>query len=362
MKRSLSALTLLVSISLFFSQIPSEAATKVGGTCLKEGSKSNSSREALVCAKSGKKLVWAKATNSGNSNSKQEKKKDSFVAWATTFDSSALVKQALASTDSYFGKVTPNNSYELNIDPAFTQLDKAWILRSLDYSHGSFSKLITERIKVFLGTTHEWGRDNLRNQNLWVGDPLSPFPCSDGSRDVGCAEKNIILIAYSDVYSRGSAYSWDMGRRSVPAHEMFHAIQYFLCPESIVDLYREKKLIPLWLMEGSANFYGFYVNEKLQFGTYLSGRQDQIENYQEYKKVVPLESYSNFSDLNPYGIGQAATEYLIASIGFENFLNIFRFTNSENSFTAGFKKATGIGLDEFYSKFELARPSLKIGR
>jgi hypothetical protein len=52
---------------------------------------------------------------------------------------------------------------------------------------------------------------------------------------------------------------------------------------------------------------------------------------------------------------------LIASIGFEKFLNIWRFTKSESSFVEGFKKAVGITIDDFYSKFEEARGSMKIG-
>jgi hypothetical protein len=43
-------------------------------------------------------------------------------------------------------------------------------------------------------------------------------------------------------------------------------------------------------------------------------------------------------------------------------LNIFKFTGTEGTFSAGFKKATGIELSEFYSKFESARSSMQIGQ
>ena len=113
-------------------------------------------------------------------------------------------------------------------------------------------------------------------------------------------------------------------------------------------------------MEGSANFFGFYVADKLHFGTYQSGRQQQVTDNQSYKTIIPLSQYDDFNN-DPYGIGQAATEYLIASIGFENFLNIWTYTKSEGSFIQGFKKATGIELSDFYSKFDAARGSMKIG-
>ena len=52
---------------------------------------------------------------------------------------------------------------------------------------------------------------------------------------------------------------------------------------------------------------------------------------------------------------------LVASIGFENFLNIWKFTKAEGGFNLGFRKAAGIEISDFYSKFESARASMKIG-
>ena len=120
------------------------------------------------------------------------------------------------------------------------------------------------------------------------------------------------------------------------------------------------KYIPRWLMEGSANYFGYFISDTLGFEKYEVARLGQITNNPAYKIVLPLSQYSKF-DGDPYGIGQAATEYLIASIGFKNFLNIWKFTKSEQDFEKGFKKATGIDITDFYSKFEAARPNLKIG-
>ena len=101
--------------------------------------------------------------------------------------------------------------------------------------------------------------------------------------------------------------------------------------------------------------------EKLGFDTYEKARDGQVRSNPEYRIIKPLSSYDNFES-NPYGIGQAATEYIIASVGFESLLNMFKFTGTEGTFSAGFKKATGIELSEFYSKFESARSSMQIGQ
>lgn len=366
--------TLALTISLFLFGLPLSphalASVKPGTKCPAQGQTKNWQNKKYTCIKSGKKLVWNKGvtfakqavTPASENESSVIPENAKFSPWAIKFETNVMTKTALSKTDTYFGKVSPSNLYEITIDPALSETDKTWILKSLDYTNGSFSNLKREKIKVVLGTTHDWGKTVLRQQNIWVGDPLSPLPCSDGSRDAYCAEKNIVLLIYSDIYAPNSSYRWDTGRKSTPAHEVFHTIQDSLSAQANPNFVSGKDLvIPRWLMEGSANYYGYYVNEKLGFSTYQAGRNSQIENFSEYKRVIPLSDYSSFNELNPYGIGQAATEYIVASVGFENLLNIFKYTGSDNSFESGFKKATGITITEFYSKFDEARSSMKIG-
>ena len=52
----------------------------------------------------------------------------------------------------------------------------------------------------------------------------------------------------------------------------------------------------------------------------------------------------------------------MASVGADVILKIFEFTGTEKSFEAGFKKAAGISLADFYAKLEIARKNMKIGR
>jgi len=166
------------------------------------------------------------------------------------------------------------------------------------------------------------------------------------------------LLIYSDIYSGKTKARWDVGRRGTPAHEVFHTVQFALAGPNVGG--SEPTHIPRWLMEGSANYFGYYINEKLGFDIYLSGRNQEVTNNTAYRSLYSLSYYDNFES-NPYGIGQAATEYLVASAGFEKFLNIWKFTKSEQNFEEGFKKAIGIDISDFYSKFDVARSSMKIG-
>jgi hypothetical protein len=341
-----SALTLLAMLSL----VPASAAVKAGTKCTKVGIKSIVGNKTFTCIKSGKKLVW----NKGIATPLVKP----FVAWSTKFDIKSQIKAAIDSTDAYVGVVRPDNSYEIAIQNSVRESDRKWITQMLDYTNGFFSKIEREKLKIFLGNTHDWSRETVRNAGVWFGDPSQSYPCSNGTQDAGCAGyKNLVLWIFMN-----PAQTWDVGRRSIPAHEVFHTIQYSLLGYDIQRVGPDNpQRVPRWFMEGSANYFGYYIVEKLGFDSYENGRNSQVRYNSEYRNLNPLSSYDNFES-NPYGIGQAATEYIIASVGFESFLNIFKFTGTEGTFSAGFKKATGIELSEFYSKFESARSSMQIGQ
>lgn len=348
----------VITYSFSLSLIPANAAVKAGSACKTAGVTSIASGKTFTCIKSGNKLVWNKGIKVVASKTTKPVQKLNFIPWSDKFETTLMTETALNNTDAFFGKVTPSNSFEITIDPAINSSDRVWITRALEYTNGAFLKIDKEKIRVFVGASHDWSLKTLRNANIWIGNPSSPFPCSQGFSDAYCADRNLVLLIFSDLYTPNTRYSWDVGRRSTPAHEIFHTVQFALAGPNVDK--SDPSHIPRWLMEGSANFYGYYVVEKLGFDKYQSGRDQQITYNTSYSTYTALSDYDNFS-LDPYGIGQAASEYLIASIGFEKFLNIWKFTKTESSFIMGFKKATGITIEEFYAKFESARSSMRIG-
>jgi hypothetical protein len=305
----------------------------------------------ICIKKTTNKNVWKKKLNSNTS------KFQPFVAWSTKFKINSLVKTALDSTNSYAGVVRPNNSYEFAIENSVRESDRKWITQMLDYTNGFFSKIEREKPKIFLGNSHQWSRDTMRNAGVWIGDPNQPYPCSNGTQDAYCAGyKNIVLLIFMN-----PSQNWDIGTLSTPAHEIFHTVQFSLLGYNLERFGPgHPQRVPRWLMEGSANYFGYYMAQRISLGTYENGRNSQIRFNSEYRNIKPLSTYDNFES-NPYGIGQAATEYIIASVGFESLLNIFKFSGTEGSFSAGFKKATGIELSEFYIKFEKSKHLMVIG-
>ena len=371
-------------LPVFLMLPPASAAVKAGSACTKQGVKQISGGKSFTCVKQGKKLVWNKGvavkkpaapvvalptpsptpsitpspTSSTTPQPEPSATKISFTPWATSFAAEDMVAAALAKTSESLGNVKPSSAYTLTVDPLITASDREWITKMLDYTNGAFSDVLQGRVKIFLGTNHEWSASTLRSAGTWVGDPQGPYPCSNGVNDAYCAGPDIALMIYSDIYRPNSNYRWDAGRRSTPAHELFHNVQFSLGAKNVGP--EDPTHIPRWLMEGSANYFGFYIVDKLALDTYQTGRKQQVNRNSAYRTVVPLIQYDNFNS-DPYGIGQAASEYLIASVGFENFLNIWKFTKTEGSFNRGFAKAVGIEISEFYNRFEAARGSMKIG-
>jgi hypothetical protein len=350
-KRLIGVLSIL-SLSLSLLLIPANAAVKAGATCKTKGQVKIVSDLKYTCIKSGKKLTWNKGVLIQKPKIKQ------FVSWSTEFEINSLIKTAIDSTDSYAGVVRPDDSYEIAIQNSVRESDRKWITGMFDYANGFFSRIEREKLKIFLGNSHEWSKEAVKNAGVWIGDPNQPYPCSDGTADTYCAEyKNLVLLVFLNPLQ-----IMDGGRRSTPAHELFHTVQYSLLGYNVQRIGPgQPQGVPRWFMEGSANYFGSYIVEKLGFDSYKNGRDNQVRSNSEYRNIKPLSSYDNF-ETNPYGIGQAATEYIIASVGFESLLNIFKFTGTEGTFSAGFKKATGIELSEFYSKFESARTSMQIGQ
>jgi hypothetical protein len=287
----------------------------------------------------------------------QESKPIDFVPWSTNSDGLTIIESALKNTDNYFSNVIPNSSYEINVDKSFPSSEITWIEEMLNFTKGSFPMLKNNTIKVFVSGSGEWAKRTLENERLWVGNPNSKYPCDSFATSEGsCANDNIILLSFYNVKEN---QDWYVQRRSIPAHELFHIVQdnlsmtFNLGPD-------HPKAIPTWLIEGSANYYGFFVVNRMGFNDYREGRSSNSWFKYAYSTQIPLAEYDDFST-DPYTIGQLATEYLVASAGFESLMNIFKLSKTEKTFSSAFKKAVGISLDEFYSKFESSRSLMYVG-
>lgn len=154
-----------------------------------------------------------------------------------------------------------------------------------------------------------------------------------------------------DSIQRGSPIS-DSGKRSVIAHELFHVWQ-----KSVDGSPKNNNIqpdlpngIPVWFSEGVANFFGFGITHNSGETSYFDGRYGQVDVYMR-SNVKSLKEHVMWGN-NPYGIGQASAEYLVASVGFDRLLEVSRLMGKGNTFSQAFENAIGISLETYYLKFD----------
>lgn len=151
-----------------------------------------------------------------------------------------------------------------------------------------------------------------------------------------------------------------LNNTQTPGHEYFHAVQ-----QGIVGATpgTTGELIPNWFWEGPAMFVGLLSADYLALRSYSSsGRKSQTDRCSALftQKLTLAEHKANIPNVvDPYGIGEIATELLVANVGMQKFMDIYsQLKITKLDFSAAFLNATGVKLADFYTMFEEVRGTL----
>jgi hypothetical protein len=155
-----------------------------------------------------------------------------------------------------------------------------------------------------------------------------------------------------------------VGMAQTSGHEFFHTIQERLAQRNPGKYGNE---IPNWFWEGPAMFVGIHSAATIKAVDFaIEGRQEMLNRFKngraEMKSILLKDVKANDAVIDPYAIGYAGSEYLIAQVGVEKFLNIYGELGKGKNFGDAFKDATGFALDEFYIHFEMDRAALGFPR
>ena len=189
--------------------------------------------------------------------------------------------------------------------------------------------------------------------NFGKGSPASAVDNRSNTYDMGVITKNKMLV------------NDKLGMMQTAGHEFFHAVQ-FSWTGPIEDASGSK--VPNWFWEGPPTFVGLQTASYLGWASYITeGRQMAVNrsNADSTKSHLLSEAIENTgsSDASdPYGIGAIATEFLVANVGMEKFIDIHANLGKQKSFADSFKTATGVELIDFYTMFEEVRSDLGIPR
>jgi len=151
------------------------------------------------------------------------------------------------------------------------------------------------------------------------------------------------------------------------AHEYFHLVQHNLTKYINRGLVKTGEPanaaeFPVWFIEGSAEFVGFSVGAMAQNASYWDGREKAL-SYSPPQESINKNALADYEIrlccTYPYHVGQVATEYIVASIGFQKMLDIWIDFATTKNFEKSFETVTGISKSVFYQKFDAIR--VKVG-
>ncbi len=367
---TLTAGVLLISLALPLA--PSFAATQ-GASCVKAGATQTTGGKKFTCVKSGKKLVWSKGvtvvkptptptpSTTANYATLWEK-----YNWVKPTSSSSV---ATAATNKFSAYVAVTRSKDTVIKIAAQdgadQTLVGWVkdganLVSKAFDYPKLSKPFLEVIaidRVWLEKTYI---ENGYSENEAKNDRGRAF--ADGAPAFGGSTTNTYN---SGVIRKNNLLVNDkLGMMQMAGHEFFHAVQERISggvpsPDGL-------GIAPQWFWEGPATFVGLQTASYLGWASYTTEGREMAVNRSNTPSTKPhllSEATKNTGSpdaIDPYGIGAIATEFLVANVGIEKFMEVYKNLGKKKKFADAFKTATGVELTDFYSMFEEVRPVLGI--
>jgi hypothetical protein len=375
LRRQITFVTLF-GLLLSFPLTPTQAAVKAGDACTKAGVKSVASGKTFTCIKSGKKFVWNKGV--------------------------AATKPSVVSTPSASPAATPTPTLTPEIVYATLWEKYKW---SKPTSSTSVATAATEKFKSYAATNRSAstsvkivGQEGVDQTLLkWVTDGSSfvskvfAYPQASGTfvaviakdkefaerayNDNGYAKDAKSLANYFDkapahggppntynntmIMSKGMLVSDKVGMMQMPGHETFHFIQKSIAGKSASP--DGLGIAPQWFWEGPAVFVGLQSANHLSLLLYATeGRAFAVKRATgaDVRSLKLSEVTRNDGSADPYGIGAIATEFLVANIGMDRFMDIYGNLGKNMKFADAFKSSTGVDLSDFYVMFEEIRADL----
>jgi hypothetical protein len=366
-------LNLVIAIVVGFMSMSGVAnATSVGEKCSKVGVTRKSSGTTYTCKKLRKKLVWvqttATSTNSTTTTSAPAKADATLwtkYSWTKPASAAEVIDAATISFNSYVTtKRSPSGSVKViaqaGVDATFID----WITKTSDLVAKSFSyPALSRQFIDIIATDRAWFKTTMESNGFSTGEVANRLAAFDsGSPANGGLTANqfnwgVILKNNSMVVKKAEVMH-------LGGHEFFHAVQ---AGNAGRDNDPDGAFIPNWFWEGPAMFVGLQTANNLGLVDYATVGQkvgrDRLNSRADVnvatRKLLLSQVIANDpKTIDPYGVGQIATEFLVAKIGVEKMIKIYEEIKTVTSFSNAFKSATGVELADFYSMFEEVRATL----
>ena len=369
-------------LSLFLPNSYSAQKITAGSSCKGLDKKVDYKNKTYTCVKKGNKLVWSKGVAIKNAapavapsptaspipsptpTPTPTPTQSSFEAWTLNIDVKSLSDQAqenfLSWTKGRVG-VTINHTQIIQVNSNVNRM--SILKRSDDLGAQLFSSYFPQGSVTVIGATESWTTEEL-SKNGWL---------------TTCRNQSMPGVAYCLSNTRHHGYvvtgdaTYDPRNPgsdggALLAHEYFHLVQANL--SQTTSGVRTKSgdansanAFPAWFLEGTAEFVGYSVAALSQSASFWDGRARML-SYAPPEESINKNAIADYeirtccgnnTPTYPYNIGQVATEYIVASIGFQKMLDIWIDYATTRNFEKSFERVTGISKIAFYEKFDQIR-------
>jgi hypothetical protein len=269
------------------------------------------------------------------------------------FTKRELSSAAIANASLYFKTNRRVKSYELILDPGLSDANQAVISEMVAAAVAALPFAGLEPL-IIAGTSDDFAIEILSSRSLSY--PKPGFCGVVTTNESYCSGRGWAAMNFLESDRLGQTISG--GKLSVVAHEIFHVFHTSFdgSPDiSNFDPFGPNGR-PMWFIEGVTNFAGFALGGYAGLLDYDVERRIQIDEYLK-TNTDPLIDHTGW-ELSPYGIGQAAAEYLVASVGMQRVLDVFERVGSGEKFATAFEESIGLSLADFYELFEAARSNM----
>lgn len=320
---------------LLFTNAEIGIAAKKPATCKTLGATKISGGERFTCMKQGKTLIW-RVKSSAKSQAKPAATPSptpSLNVFQTPFPDEFTRTEMVTAVKSAFKAYTAANSkkmtYKLVIDSDFEKvrpLIESFVDRT--YSVLPFPKDYQKTI-VVITRNRDFGEKEISS----FGFDRSDSNKAAGGPCMNCAGEGWAVM--------------EEGLYEVVPHEIFHIWQKAAYKRKGNNNPDPNNPLnpPVWFDEGSADFFGVQMYREASNINMHVGKVGPIQSLQRY-------STRDLSPSLPYTLGRLASEYIVASVGVDKFLQIFFEVGEGLDFPSAFEKSVGISLQSFYEKFD----------
>ena len=294
--------------------------------------------------------------------------------WPDEISRAELIGAALYETFEYLDSTQASEcdiGYSVYMEDYFHPTHVGLVDQLTADSVALFCQEMTQDI-VVVGGTHDFVLESVATHDLpsdqhggVCGVPVGEAFSNDWM--VACAwDGEIVWIGDTLGNVRFGELTTDNWRVSVAFHEIMHLVQdqQFSGGSQGMPPRPDPRFRPVWLIEGGADFLADAVGQYLEVQEYSwTTPTDRNGARITLEQSSYLEQHEDRSSpfLGPidYYAGQVASEYLVASVGFDRYMQILNTmeTNS-GDFDRSFEQAIGISLEEFYDKFEVMHKNL----